>query len=273
MPVRATIVVRGDVQDVGYRGKVMRMAQALGLTGYVKNEPDGTVTIMCEGDKPAILRLARMVKVRNSVMHVEHVETSFSNPTGEFKGFTVRTDDLGMEMFQGFATAVKYFKRLEKGIKDVGDNVRSVDENVITVGRNVKSVDRNVKAVGRNVRSVDRNVKAVGRNVKCVDRNVKAVGRNVRSVGRNVKSVDRGVHTVKSGVDLMHRDMNRHFDRMDRKYGQISRSTNAILREQQHLRKEMRGSLEQHGRAVDALVNLAGGYGGKRSGSRRRTRD
>ena len=41
--------VRGYVQGVGYRYYVLQHARALGLTGFARNEPDDSVTVVAEG--------------------------------------------------------------------------------------------------------------------------------------------------------------------------------------------------------------------------------
>jgi len=43
------VIVHGVVQGVGFRYFVLRRAQPLGLTGWVRNLPDGTVEIRAEG--------------------------------------------------------------------------------------------------------------------------------------------------------------------------------------------------------------------------------
>ena len=45
------IVVRGRVQGVWYRGSAEARASELGLAGWVRNCPDGTVEIHAEGDR------------------------------------------------------------------------------------------------------------------------------------------------------------------------------------------------------------------------------
>ncbi len=48
MGVKARLVVKGEVQGVGYRWFVRRAAQLLGVSGWVRNVPDGTVEVVCE---------------------------------------------------------------------------------------------------------------------------------------------------------------------------------------------------------------------------------
>lgn len=47
--VRKKIVFRGRVQGVGFRYKAKHLAQSLGLTGWARNEYDGTVTMEIQG--------------------------------------------------------------------------------------------------------------------------------------------------------------------------------------------------------------------------------
>jgi acylphosphatase len=47
-------IVQGRVQGVGYRYFVRRQAEALGVTGYARNRPDGTVEVVAEGTTDAL---------------------------------------------------------------------------------------------------------------------------------------------------------------------------------------------------------------------------
>lgn len=47
--VRKKLNFRGRVQGVGFRYKAKYLAQSLGITGWVRNEMDGTVTLEIQG--------------------------------------------------------------------------------------------------------------------------------------------------------------------------------------------------------------------------------
>jgi len=49
--------VSGKVQDVWYRANTEKQAKALGLTGWVKNLPDGRVELVACGDSEALAKL------------------------------------------------------------------------------------------------------------------------------------------------------------------------------------------------------------------------
>lgn len=54
-------VVRGEVQGVGFRFFAERTARALGVRGWVRNRPDGTVETLAEGDETSVAEyLARL---------------------------------------------------------------------------------------------------------------------------------------------------------------------------------------------------------------------
>ena len=54
--------VIGHVQGVGFRQFVRERARALGLSGWVKNQPDGSVELLVAGEEQATLRLLDIVR-------------------------------------------------------------------------------------------------------------------------------------------------------------------------------------------------------------------
>jgi acylphosphatase len=84
---RIKIKVFGYVQGVFFRSNTRKVARKLGLTGYVKNIPDGTVYIEAEGPQEKLLELLKFCKHGPEHATVENVEYKFTTPTNEFKGF------------------------------------------------------------------------------------------------------------------------------------------------------------------------------------------
>ena len=87
---RAEAVVRGTVQGVGFRRCVRKWARALDLDGWVRNEPDGTVRLVAEGDPAALDRLARLLWGGSPVADVQAVEFVRSGAEGVEGGFEIR---------------------------------------------------------------------------------------------------------------------------------------------------------------------------------------
>lgn len=90
MKTRAQIVVRGLVQGVNYRWFTQRRADALGLTGHVRNMPDGSVLVVVEGPRTDIESLIATLRVGPSAAVVESVRVEWHAPSGEFDRFEVR---------------------------------------------------------------------------------------------------------------------------------------------------------------------------------------
>ncbi len=86
--VGAELRVSGMVQGVGYRYFCYRKANDLGITGWVRNQPDGSVLVLAEGDRSAIEVFIVELKIGPSASSVSDVNVewrSFSGETSEFK--------------------------------------------------------------------------------------------------------------------------------------------------------------------------------------------
>ena len=84
---RLHAVVRGDVQGVGFRYFVQGKANQLGLRGWVRNNDDGTVELVAEGDRAQLEELARALEGGPRMARVDRVETQWSTATGNLQGF------------------------------------------------------------------------------------------------------------------------------------------------------------------------------------------
>ena len=84
------ITVSGDVQGVGYRFFAVREAQKLGLTGWVRNLPNGDVEILAEGEKNAIDYFLGVLKIKHSYAVVNDIKvTSTEISKKEFSDFDI----------------------------------------------------------------------------------------------------------------------------------------------------------------------------------------
>ena len=84
---RLHAVVRGDVQGVGFRYFVQRSAQQLGLAGWVRNNDDGSVELVAEGQRDALEQLKRALQQGPRMARVDRVDTQWSAGTGALRGF------------------------------------------------------------------------------------------------------------------------------------------------------------------------------------------
>lgn len=87
---RYAISVTGKVQGVFFRDTTQRVASRLGLTGFVRNQPDGSVYIEAEGDENSLQQLLTWCQDGPQHAAVENVSHSELRPVGD-KSFTIQT--------------------------------------------------------------------------------------------------------------------------------------------------------------------------------------
>lgn len=69
-------VVSGRVQGVGFRWFTIRLAEQLGVAGWVSNLPDGRVEVVAKGSADALTRLDTALRTGPRMASVEGVEKS-----------------------------------------------------------------------------------------------------------------------------------------------------------------------------------------------------
>jgi acylphosphatase len=78
----ADVVVTGRVQGVFYRAAMREQAERLEVTGWVRNEPDGTVTAHLEGSPGAVSELLEWCETGPPAAEVNEVRSRITEPTG-----------------------------------------------------------------------------------------------------------------------------------------------------------------------------------------------
>jgi acylphosphatase len=89
MRVARRYLVSGRVQGVGFRYFAQDVANREGLTGYVRNLPNGSVEVTAEGDDESLRRFEAALWRGPSHARVENVEVEATAPTGHHSGFIV----------------------------------------------------------------------------------------------------------------------------------------------------------------------------------------
>lgn len=90
MNARARAVFRGKVQGVFFRDNTKRKADELGVLGWVRNMPDGTVEAIFEGEKAEVAEVIRWCSLEQPRATVERAEVEWTKYQSEFNRFEVR---------------------------------------------------------------------------------------------------------------------------------------------------------------------------------------
>jgi acylphosphatase len=110
LALRASLVrVFGRVQRVGYRRFVLDSAQELGLSGYVRNERDGSVTVFVQGDDAVVEKFIEMLKSPPQPAYVRSVDIKEVKPKPRLKYFVIKPSPLHDELQEGFGAMQSIF--------------------------------------------------------------------------------------------------------------------------------------------------------------------
>jgi acylphosphatase len=116
--------VYGRVQRVGYRRFILDTAQELGLSGYVKNERDGSVTIFTQGDEIILERFIEMVKSPPQPAYIKSIDIRDVKPRPAIKYFTIKPSPLHEELQEGFGAMQSIFMEYWREFRDFRSEFR-----------------------------------------------------------------------------------------------------------------------------------------------------
>ena len=87
--MRKRVIVHGNVQGVFFRDSTRRLAAQHGVAGWVRNNPDGSVEAVFEGDPSDVEQLIRFARKGPRGAQVERVDIFDEGPEG-LNDFVIR---------------------------------------------------------------------------------------------------------------------------------------------------------------------------------------
>ncbi|RMH26805.1 MAG: acylphosphatase [Planctomycetota bacterium] len=87
--MRAEVTFIGKVQGVGFRATAKRLADAAGVTGWVRNEADGSVHLVAEGRDETVRRFLDDLRDRLAGF-ISREDLTEGEATGRYAGFEIR---------------------------------------------------------------------------------------------------------------------------------------------------------------------------------------
>ena len=86
---RAHVIISGRVQGVFFRAETQRAALRLGVCGWVRNRPEGTVEAIFEGDTQIVKKAIEWCHQGSEMANVTDVVVQWQDFTGEFTDFSI----------------------------------------------------------------------------------------------------------------------------------------------------------------------------------------
>ena len=90
MSIQAHVIVSGRVQGVFFRAETQAMALREGLSGWVRNLPDGRVEAVFEGKKEAVSRAVEWCRQGPQFANVDNIDVRWEDKASEQHGFKIQ---------------------------------------------------------------------------------------------------------------------------------------------------------------------------------------
>ncbi|MBO3800437.1 MAG: acylphosphatase [Candidatus Brockarchaeota archaeon] len=210
--IRARFIVDGDVQKVGYRDFVQKVARKLGVKGYVENLPNGSVQIVCEAEEPVLKSFVENINVREGFIKVERISIiEKSEAKGEFEFFEIKYGRIEDELGERLGTAVTYASAMYDGMREMHNDIKGMREEMKEMHSDVSGT------------------------VKSMHMDLKETIVNMHNDLKN------GIAGVQSEISGMRREINDRFEEMAKRYDTISAE---LVRTREELTKAVNALLK-----------------------------
>lgn len=88
--IRAEVRVHGRVQGVWFRQCTKDTAEQYGIFGWCRNNPDGSVEAVFEGEESAVKSVIEWCKDGPELARIDDLQVEWKKPTNEFDRFFIR---------------------------------------------------------------------------------------------------------------------------------------------------------------------------------------
>ncbi len=234
---RVTVIVKGEVQRVGYRDIVEKIARKLKLVGFVENLKPYDVKIIAEGEEEALKKFVEFIDIKKSPIDVEKVVVRFEEPTGEFEYFEIKRGEWQDELGERMDVAGKVLFDVRDGLFKLREGQRE------TSGKQDKTIEMTREGAEETKKLRNDNREFHNKSIQMSDK------------------LDSSFHSF-------HKDTIARFDVVDDKYGKISENiekavyainrtcdnTEKLLEKSERDRDDYRKSMDN---LVGAIVKLA----------------
>jgi acylphosphatase len=135
MQIRVKIIVKGEIQRVGYRDAVEKIARKLDINGFVENLKPYDVRIVCEGEEGNIKRFLGALKIEGDpFISVSDIAVEYEKPTGEFPYFEIKRGSTEEETGERLDLAALHLKNLTSAVSmmntNIGGKIDNLDEHL-----------------------------------------------------------------------------------------------------------------------------------------------
>ncbi|MEA3294601.1 MAG: acylphosphatase, partial [Euryarchaeota archaeon] len=154
---RVILHISGNVQQAGYRAKVIAIANVLDIKGNVRNLTDGRVKIVAEGEEADLERFIKGVNIKNTLINVSDIAKEHSYPTGDYERFyklvsegeTDERLDTAADLLKELIHVSKSgFDNLGGKIDDLGGKIDNLSGKIDDLGGKIDNIGGKIDQLG-----------------------------------------------------------------------------------------------------------------------------
>ncbi|MEA1865752.1 MAG: acylphosphatase [Euryarchaeota archaeon] len=252
------IIVKGEVQRVGYRDTVEKIARKLKLTGFVENLKPYDVRIVAEGEQDALDLFITHIRIEKhpiTPISVEDLDVRFEAATDEFEYFEIKRGDWQDELGERLDVAgALLYRSVELGVTSVAIGEKMLgkqDEHtqIITEFRD-KTLEKQDQMLDKQDVMIDKQDEHTQIITEFRDKTLEKQDQMLDKQDVMIDKQDEHTQIITEFRDQTLQG----FVTLDTKYGRISDNMERLIDEMRNDRKETRESMAK---LTDAIIELA----------------
>lgn len=112
------LLITGDVQGVGYRRTVAKIARRMKISGFVKNQKDGRVLIFAQGNLQQLNEFIDTVRINEPPIKVEDIEKKERKQVARYYTFIIKPGSMIEELQEGLGADEEQLRSLNNNFND-----------------------------------------------------------------------------------------------------------------------------------------------------------
>jgi acylphosphatase/peptidoglycan hydrolase CwlO-like protein len=197
---RLIATVAGQVQKVGYRRRVMQIAKAFGLKGFVENLDDGRVRIIVEGEDEKLKWFESAIDIKNTLIQVSTIEKTYSSAGGEFIRFGKMVDEGETD------------SRLDKGVEAIGSMIQAINGVTKAIEKMDFNLSSKIDNIGEKIDVMSGKIDTIGEKIDVMSGKIDRI--DVK-MGSMLQKQDDLIVEVKDMNASLNEKMDRVLDKTD----------------------------------------------------------
>jgi acylphosphatase len=138
------VIASGDVQGVGFRRVVQRLAREHGLAGEVENLPDGTARIFVQGEDSKIDTFLGKIRLLDSPIKVNNLEKTQTTLNSKLYYFSIKRGDIVEEIDESVGAGLEHLTLMRN---DLNSFNKKTDENFQILAKRYDNISETLARV------------------------------------------------------------------------------------------------------------------------------